>query len=569
MAREISFPKTRHVTLSAAGHSELQAKAEGAEALLLPIELAEEEARLPPVAPAEAPAPGAQPAAPAPATRVLPRLVSVDIAVPASAADRCHAADGSPLEVRCANSLEGRQHAGDAAARAAQLGEAVLLAGLDRWYRTEGAGFCRSCELALVEFLRESYGDHLQPFDPLEQLRVSALPPRDRPFARQKEALRLLESIESAKRAVLRARDEARRSRGLEIPVIGRVGTLSAPALELCNHLDGLVFDLPSLDPLEALLPLLAARAALGLRPAIAMLPASATVAQVRLFGAVTAACDTDLLLAPGASEEAHAALAAHLEFLALVRERYRPAQALVDAEILVSPACDHWTDGAHQRTASTCAVALIGAQMQPAVRLDLSGGTRAPLLVIGGGAAIPGPDAAAARRHVEAGGDALIVGRCATIDDEGRPGEVVFPEVKSGLERVGEGRVYGVEEAAPGTLDALLTRALRELWGRGRAHFTLSGRGRLFLRAYLDPERKLDVHLVNLELRDDGFAAAQGMQLSIAGQAAGGGRSGYWFAPERDGGRDGERITLSPSGFSVSTILPGIDAYALLAVPR
>jgi hypothetical protein len=58
-------------------------------------------------------------------------------------------------------------------------------------------------------------------------------------------------------------------------------------------------------------------------------------------------------------------------------------------------------------------------------------------------------------------------------------------------------------------------------------------------------------------------------MQLTIAGQAAGGGRSGYWFSPERDGGRDGERITLNPSGFSVSTILPAIDAYALLAVPR
>src|SRR5258708_29373577 len=273
------------------------------------MEWAAEGGRFPRAGPAEALAPGTRPAAPAPATRVLPRLVSVDIADPASDDDRCHAADGSPLEVRCANSLEGRQHAGDAAARAAQLGEAALLVGLDRWYRTEGAGFCRSCELALVEFLRESYGDHLQPFDPLEQLRVSALPPRDRPFARQKEALRLLESIESAKRAVLRARDEARRSRGLEIPVLGRVGTLSAPALDLCSHLDGLVFDLPSLDPMEALLPLLAARAALGLRPAIAMLPASASVAQVRLFGAVTAAGDPDLLIAPGASEHPPAAL--------------------------------------------------------------------------------------------------------------------------------------------------------------------------------------------------------------------------------------------------------------------
>ena len=51
--------------------------------------------------------------------------------------------------------------------------------------------------------------------------------------------------------------------------------------------------------------------------------------------------------------------------------------------------------------------------------------------------------------------------------------------------------------------------------------------------------------------------------------EAAGGARMGYWFAPERDGGKDGERITLNPSGFSVSTILPSVSGYALLAVPR
>ncbi|HET9751646.1 MAG TPA: hypothetical protein VFP52_01745, partial [Myxococcales bacterium] len=167
---------------------------------------------------------------------------------------------------------------------------------------------------------------------------------------------------------------------------------------------------------------------------------------------------------------------------------------------------------------------------------------------------------------YVEGGGDAVVLGRCASADEEGRIGDPLFPEVKSGLERVGEGRVFRLDEGAQ---DAALARAVRELAGRGRAQITLAGRGHLFARAYLDPERKLDVHLVNLEVREDGFAPAQGVQMSIAGQAAGGGRSGYWFAPERSGGKDGERIVLNPSGFSVSTILPSIDAYALLAVPR
>ena len=550
MSREPVFPRTRHVALSALEHAG-EAKAEGGEAILVPIRVAAEQA-------------GKEPS-------VLPWTVAVDIAQPQGEVDQCRARDGSPAPVRCASSLEGRQAAGDAAAGAAQLGEAVLLEGLDRWYRLgpEGAGYCRSCELALVEFLRESYGDHLQRFDALEPLRASVLPPAERPFARQKEALRFADAVEAGKRAVLRARDEARRTRGVELSLLGRVGPLSPVALQLCRHLDGLVFELPSLDPLQALLPLLAARAALGQRPAVAVLPAEATAAQVRLFAALTAACDTDLLLPAGAAAEPRAALALHRTFLALVRERYRATEPVLDAEILVSPRCDHWTQGAHLRAATACAAALARAQLQPAVRLDLSGGTRAPLLILAGAGALPESDAQAARRHVEAGGDLLIFGKAAALDDEGRIGDPLFPEVKSGLDRVGEGRVYALEEGAPAAQEALLARALRELSGRGRAQITLAGRGKVFARAYLDPERKLDVHLVNLDLHEGGLSAAQGVQITIAGQAAGGGRAGYWFAQERAGGKDGERITLNPSGFSVSTILPSIDAYALLAVPR
>jgi hypothetical protein len=121
---------------------------------------------------------------------------------------------------------------------------------------------------------------------------------------------------------------------------------------------------------------------------------------------------------------------------------------------------------------------------------------------------------------------------------------------------------VYVLDQEAPP--EPLLVKAARELLGRGRAQLTLSGRARLFARAYLDPERKLDVHLVNFDERP-----AQGVLLGIAGQAAGAGRTGYWFAPDRASGKDGERIALNPSGFSVSTVLPSIASSALLAVPR
>src|SRR5437762_2950256 len=478
MAREVTFPRTRHVALSGLEQGG-EAKAAGSEAILVPIRVAAQvtpPAGVPLPPPVEPGAPGvpekgALPAAapvpaleagteaPAPQTRQVPWVIGADVGVPTGETDRCRALDGAPAAVRCASSLEGRDAAGALAARAALAGEAVLLEGLDRWYRLgpEGAGYCRSCELALVEYLREAYGDHLEPFDALEEMRSSTLPRRERPFARQKQALRLLESVEAAKRSILRARDEAR-------------------------------------------------------------------------------------------------------------RQRYRPSVALLDVEVLLSPRCDHWADGGHERAAAAAVAALARAQLQPVVRLDLSGGIRARLLVLAGATALPAADAVAARRYVEAGGDLLMVGKCTPIDEEGRTGDPLFPEVKSGLERVGEGRVFALDEGAQ---DAALTRALRELSTRARPQVTISGRGRLFSRAYLDPERKLDVHFVNLDLQDAAFVPAQGVQVSIAGQAAGGGRSGYWFAPERSGGRDGERITLNPSGFPVSTILPSVGGYALLAVPR
>jgi hypothetical protein len=587
MAREVTFPKTRHVALSGLEQTG-EAKAAGSEAILVPIRVAEEAtapAGVPLPQPAEpggpgVPEKGALPAAAAspglaagteaaaPQARELPWVVSVDVAEPAAEVDRCKALDGTTLDVRCASSLEGREVAGLLAGRAALAGEAVLLDGLDRWYRLgpEGSGFCKSCGFALMENLRELFGDHLEPFDALEQLGSSSLPLRERPYARQKQLLRLTEPLEAAKRAILRARDEARRKRSVEIAVLGRVGALSGLALELCRHLDGLAFDLAVEDPYAALLPLLAARAALGQRPAVAVLPASVSPARVRLYAALATAAEADVMLPADASAEALAALAAHRRFLALIRERYRPSAPLFDAEVLLSPRCEHWTAGAHQRGASDAVAALAKAQLQPAVRLDLAGGVRARLLVLAGAAALPTADATAARRYVESGGDVLLLGKCLPVDEEGRIGDPVFPEVKSGLEPVGEGRVFALDDGAQ---EAAVLRALRELLGRGRSQVTLSGRGRILSRAYLDPERKLDVHFVNLDLQNDGFVPAQGVQASIAGQAAGGGRSGYWFAPERSGGKDGERIPLNPSGFSVSTILPSVHAYALLAVPR
>jgi len=605
MARPVEFPKARHIALCGPGQGEAEARAEGCDAIIKPFEQSEPDAPHPPL-PDPPPPEGALPAAtaapalhmgaqeeapdatgsppPPPASTDFPRLVSVDLSQARDEHEACRKPDGSPvtfvcpglrpppvagearssdgsITVRCPSSTAGREHVGRAVAWATHLGEGVLLEGLDTWYRAgpAEAGWCKSCEFALIESLRENYGEHLLTFDALEGLRSRGT------FAGAREALRLSEAVEAGKRAALRARDEARRGRGVEIAVLGRVGSLSAVALVLARHLDGLLFELPTQEPEAALLPLLVARAALGQRPAVAVLPASIDPVKVKLFSALALACDVDVLLPPSATPAARAALAAHRRYQTIVRERFRPSEALLDAEVLVSPFAEHWSRGVHLKTASAAAAALARAHVQIGARLVL-GEPRSGLLVLAGCGQLSARDGERARRQVESGGDALVLGRCATVDEEGRPLGLVFPEAKHGIERVGEGRVLGValDQDAPVGQDAQVLKAARELLGRGRAQLTLSGRARLFARAYLDPERKLDVHFVNLEEKP-----AQGVLLGVAGQAAGASRSGYWFAPERASGKDGERIVLNPSGFSLSTVLPSIAGSALLTIPR
>ena len=569
------FPKTRHLSIEFAGDASAAAQAAAAvggegDAVAASFEDAQREAlALPAAQPAARPSKtGAPPG--------LPRALTVDLSLPAGDPERCADAAGKPVAVRCPSSLEGRQHAGQRAGEAAALGEAVLLEGLDRAWLLgpDGSGFCGSCGAALIERLRDRYGEHVVEFDVLAQLRPGGapLPIRERPFGGLREVVRLDEAVEAAKRVILNARDQGRRQRQLEVPVLGRVDALSAPALLLARHLDGLIFPLPSLDPNACLLPLLTARAALGQRPAIALAPQGSTGQQVSLLASLSTACDVDLSLPPGASEEAHGALASHRRYLSAMRERLRPAAPLADLALLVSARADAWSAGLHLATTAVAAAAIARLHLQLDVALDLPVAGRVPLVLAGCGA-LDQETAAAARRHVTDGGDLLLIGRCAIADDEGRQLEKLFPEAKAGLNRIGEGRVWAVmpdDDPAPGAaLEAQIARAARELLGRGRAALTLTGRGSLLVRGYLDPERKLDVHLVNLDLRDSGPVAAQGITLHLSGQVAGSGRSGYWFAPDRDKGTEGERIALNPAGFGVSTVLPRMGGSALLTVPR
>src|SRR2546430_7016952 len=233
MARGPDFPKVRHIALSTA-----QREA-GADAVVVPFEAEQPEPPEPEhgapegalAAAATEPAlrAGAQAAAPAatgappppPAqTPAVARVVVVDVSRARDEGEACQTPAGAPVMVdgrllRCPNSAAGLEHAGGLAGWATHLGEAVLLDGLDRWYRLgpAGAGFCRSCELALVEALRESYGDHFESFDPLGLHRAQP-DSRTAPFAGARQALRFASTIEAGERAAPRPPRERRRGPG-------------------------------------------------------------------------------------------------------------------------------------------------------------------------------------------------------------------------------------------------------------------------------------------------------------------------------------------------------------------
>lgn len=573
--------KSRHLFVSehqplAPEGPEARARADLAVAVIGPPEDAKAEAKqsVPPPAGKDAPA-------------RLSRLVRIDAAAPRVGDDICLDEDGNraggDVPVACPSAPLGRFHLGQQMQNAAKTADGIVLSGLDAWYRLgrHGAGFCPTCEMALTEAIRKTYGEHVQPFRVLEALRAPGLPAQQRPFFGLKESLRLSEPLTAARLSILRARDEARKSRNLELPVFGSVKELSALALALAPHLDGLLFSLPDGEPLHAVLPLLAARAAMGERPAIAVLPGELAPARVGLYAALAAACDVDVMLEAGASEAARKALQADRQFQALLRERYRPMAPLADVFVFLSPRADHLAEGVHLKATQTSVAALASANLQLSVKLGKvpvrSTQGDAALLLVAGLASVPSDQEAALRHFVTSGGDLVLVGPSTVVDDEGRALRPLFPEAKAGLERVGEGRIWTIVASAQGelpqgpALEQLVLRAARELMGRRKPQLSISGRGALWARAYLDPERKLDVHLTNLELKDAGSEAptAQGMLLTIAGAAAGGGRSGYWFAPGSTVDKDGDRLSLNPSGFSVSCVLPGVGRSGLLSVPR
>jgi hypothetical protein len=231
---------------------------------------------------------------------------------------------------------------------------------------------------------------------------------------------------------------------------------------------------------------------------------------------------------------------------------------------VLYSAESDLWTAGRHRRGVERAVETLAALHVQAPVYLDLQEVPPQAALVLAGAEALSPSESKEVRRRLEAGTGVLAFGAPATIDVVGRQAGTFLPEGKVSGSRVGEGLLAALPTLVPekGTAEPLqpaqLERALAALLGKGRRAAGVVGRTKLLVVLHQDDET-LDAHLVAL-----GGERAQGTTLFLGVHVAGGARKGRFQSAD---GTD-VRITMNPSGYSISTVLPAFEGYAVLSLP-
>jgi hypothetical protein len=477
--------------------------------------------------------------------------------------------DGRPLG--CPNDeaeVAGQEKRGKAAALLDVDG--ILLDAPDAWYAAgpEGAGFGLHCEARLQRTVRDDYGEQLLP---LEILPAIARAPTDAaPFWREREALRLRTGVEHGQRIARIIRDEARRARNIELKVGGRLLGLSAASVLLAKRLDYAVLtatapsghgiDLGACEVLDA---------ALVHRPLVLLAPpeVAATTNGVQFAARVASSVGAELSLPLSAPAASHAELSAHRLFWREFRSHYRPAERLAEVLLLYSAQSDHWSRGLHGERVRAFAEALTRAAIQYRVVLEVPRTGSEPL-ILAECSHLDEEDSGRIDRRITEGASAIVAGRCRTSDDCGRHIAGPFVELSAGLNRVGAGSVILLDTAPDGKSETLapLEKALESLLGRGRRAVSVSRPG-FIVKMYLDPDRKLDVHVVSRPLESGSGAAGEtrGLALYLSGSAVSGARSGTVFSQ----GATERKIPLTTFGMGVQATLPDFNGSAILSISR
>lgn len=462
----------------------------------------------------------------------------------------------------------------DAAALVKSGIEGMILDRPGAWWSLgpRASAFCARCRDSLGAHLVAAYGAHFVGFDSTGAIGKAmndqpAAGLDEIPFGKDREVWRLRAAVEAVASVVRRARDEARMQNrplavGARVQEVSPVGLSQARFLDLCLY----PAPAPGWPARTAIGVHELIRAAMGPRPASALMAGSGAMSAVELLSAAALCTALRVDLCPDGplSTESCAALTAFRAWVADVRKELRPRAGVAEVSLLYSLESDLWSGGRHRAAVLAAAEALTALGVQYVLRMDLAGWGSEPL-VLCAASTLSETDARKIKRKVEAGGAAIVIGALGGVDDDGRIAPAPFPDPKPGLTRKGDGNVYGI---APGdapmpsheALAAELSRGLGAALGKGRRAVALAGAAAMVARAYLDPERKLDVHFANLDR-----APVRGATVQLTGAIAGAGRKAFLLRP----GKEPEKVALTPSGFGVTAVLPDIDRYALLTVPR
>jgi hypothetical protein len=520
----------------------------------------------------------APPGEPLPAALVNRALADVAAGRAGAAGEACRAADGSPAGLAGAPRacpVNDRHRARVAEAIASALGAGFAGVCLDRpdaplALGLLGAGFCSECQRDLGRHLAREYGDHFQPIDYLALAREAlaqspgAVSFAQLPFGRDFWRVRHAQ-MDRAVAAYARSARDAARAGSRPFEVVAQFEAVGPAQLRASRHLDAAIFPVALASGATGIGLFRLLRAALGRRPCAVAPPPLAAAAALQLAG-VAATCGLDLSGTDLAGESG-ARLAGIRKLERHLAGRSRAPAALepvAECAILYSPECDLWTNGRHRRSVEAAGEALAQAHVQAPVFLRAADVPAEAALVLADAEALPPGEAKEIRRRLEGGAAVLTFGEPASMDEGGRRAPEFLPSGKPGGVRVGSGTLVALPSLAPDSgakpqeaQPPLLPKALAALLGKGRRASGVVGRTRLLVTLHRGGD-ELDAHLVAL-----GGERAQGSTLFLGAHVAGGSRSARFQASD---GTD-VRIRLNPSGYSISTVLPAFEGYAVLEV--
>jgi hypothetical protein len=241
-------------------------------------------------------------------------------------------------------------------------------------------------------------------------------------------------------------------------------------------------------------------------------------------------------------------------------------AEPVAECAVLYSTESDLWTGGEHRAQVESAGDALAALQIQAPVVLRPDDAPPGSALVLAGARALSPLESQELRRRLEGGGGVLALGEPGAVDDAGRPVPLPFPAGKAAGLSVGRGTIVQLPSPPPARAGALpdprsfeaLARGLQILLGRGRRAASTAGRSPVLVALYREGAR-LDAHLAAL-----GAGPARGSTLFLGLQVAGDGRRGRFKSTN---GTD-ERVPMNPAGYSLSTVLPSFEGYAVLSLP-